>query len=64
MAVKPIAITISFVGYVTQTYGIKNCNDQINISLDPDAEAMSHVEITHTPIPINPLISTCIYYQA
>ena len=53
---KTNRITISFVGYVTQTYGIKNCNDQINISLDPNAEAMSHVEITSSSNPNKSLL--------
>ena len=53
---KTNRITVSFIGYVTQTYGIKNCNDQINISLDPNAEAMSNVEITATSNPNKSLL--------
>ena len=45
---KSSTITISFIGYETVKYNIKNCNDDIKISLTPKASNLDEVEITAT----------------
>ncbi len=45
---KASSITVSFVGYQTYTHAIKNCDDQLNISLTPAGNVMDVVEITAT----------------
>ncbi len=45
---KPSSITVSFIGYEAVKYSIKNCNDNINISLMPIASNLDAVEITAT----------------
>ncbi|MES1218589.1 MAG: TonB-dependent receptor [Bacteroidota bacterium] len=44
-------ITISYVGYESQPFNIKNCNDDITISLVPVGHTMNDVEITATSNP-------------
>src|SRR5437868_6808147 len=57
---KTNKITISFVGYVSQAYSIKNCNDEINISLQPASGTLNNVEITATSNPNKSLLYTPI----
>lgn len=45
---KSSSITVSFVGYETVQYSIKNCNDEISISLTSKASNLDEVEITAT----------------
>lgn len=45
---KGTALTISFVGYETVKYSIKNCNDEISIGLKPITSNLGTVEITAT----------------
>lgn len=45
---KATVITVSFIGYETIKYSIKNCNDDIKISLVPLASNLNEVEITAT----------------
>ena len=45
---KAGTITISFIGYEAVKYNIKNCNDNIAISLASKASTMDEVEITAT----------------
>jgi len=48
---KSSSITVSFVGYESVQYSIKNCNDAIAISLSPTVSNLSEVEITTTSNP-------------
>ena len=49
---KTKKITISFVGYHTEAYSIKNCNDEIIIALHTyGGEDLDKVEITATSNP-------------
>jgi iron complex outermembrane receptor protein len=45
---KASVITISFIGYETVTYSIKNCSDDIKIGLVSTASNLNEVEITAT----------------
>jgi iron complex outermembrane receptor protein len=45
---KASIVTISFVGYETQTIPVKNCNNDINVSLAPVGQNLNEVEITAT----------------
>lgn len=45
---KTSVITVSFVGYETIKHTIKNCNDDIKISLTPNPANLDEVEITAT----------------
>ena len=45
---KASVITVSFVGYETVKYSIKNCNDDIKISLTSTTSNLDEVEITAT----------------
>lgn len=45
---KSNSITVSFIGYETVHYVIKNCNEDVSISLTPSANSLSVVEITAT----------------
>lgn len=53
---KSSAITISFVGYATVSFNIKNCNEQIKISLVQVASNLNEVEITATSNPNKSLL--------
>jgi len=48
---KATTITVSFVGYETVNYSIKNCNDDITISLSSTATNLTAVEIATTSNP-------------
>jgi iron complex outermembrane receptor protein len=41
-------VTISFVGYETYSLNIKNCNDELKISLSPSGHMLNDVEISAT----------------
>lgn len=41
-------ITVSFIGYETKKIAIKNCKDELNISLNPSNNKLNDVEITAT----------------
>jgi iron complex outermembrane receptor protein len=45
---KATVITVSFIGYETVKYSIKNCNDNINIALVSTSSNLDEVEITAT----------------
>jgi iron complex outermembrane receptor protein len=45
---KANSITISYVGYVSIQKAIKNCNDELNITLSPATGSLENVEITAT----------------
>lgn len=45
---KATIITVSFIGYKTVNYSIKNCNDNINIALAATSSNLEEVEITAT----------------
>ncbi len=45
---KSSTITVSFVGYATAKYSVKNCSDDITISLSSIASNLDEVEITAT----------------
>lgn len=45
---KGSMLTISFIGYETVKYNIKNCNDDIKISLSASVSNLGEVEITAT----------------
>ena len=49
-------ITISVVAYITQIYTIRNCNDEIIISLKPAKGTLNNVEITTTSNPNKSLL--------
>lgn len=53
---KTSVITVSFVGYETVRYNIKNCNDNIKISLTQVASNLNEVEITATSNPNKSLL--------
>ncbi len=53
---KTNKITISYVGYNTQVFNIKNCTDEIVISLDPAGGTLNNVEITATSNPNKSLL--------
>jgi iron complex outermembrane receptor protein len=42
------SITVSFIGYETEHYTIKDCNEELNIKLTPSANNLTAVEITAT----------------
>jgi iron complex outermembrane receptor protein len=48
---KTNSITVSFVGYTTQTKTIKNCDDGITIALASSGSSLDNVEITATSNP-------------
>jgi len=48
---KATTITVSFVGYETVKYNIKNCNDDIRISLSSTVSSLNEVEIATTSNP-------------
>lgn len=45
---KTKEITVSHVGYESIKHQIKNCNDDLNISLEPSNENLNEIEITAT----------------
>jgi iron complex outermembrane receptor protein len=47
---KATTITVTFIGYQAVKYNIKNCNDDIKISLTPVVSNLNEVEITATSI--------------
>jgi iron complex outermembrane recepter protein len=47
---KAGVITVSFIGYETVKYSIKNCNDNITISLTSIVSNLNEVEITSTSV--------------
>jgi len=49
-------ITVSFVGYENNRYIIKNCSDEILVSLTPSGNMLSEVEISATSNPNKSLI--------
>ena len=53
---KTNKITVSFVGYITQSYSIKNCNDEVVVSLQPASGTLNEVEITATSNPNKSLL--------
>jgi iron complex outermembrane receptor protein len=48
---KANQITVTFIGYQTVKYTIKNCNDDIAINLTPTVSNLNEVEITTTSNP-------------
>ncbi len=54
---KTTRITITYVGYHSQVVSIKNCNDEINIGLQPSNGMLNDVEITSTSNPNKSLLS-------
>jgi iron complex outermembrane receptor protein len=53
---KAAVFTVSFIGYEAVKYNIKNCNENINISLTPIASNLDAVEITATSNPNKSLL--------
>src|SRR5215831_11273493 len=53
---KANRITVSFVGYNTESHAIKNCNDEILISLHATTGTLNEVEITATSNPNKSLL--------
>ena len=45
---KPGSLTVSFVGYESHTVAVKNCNEELIISLAPSTGNLESVEITAT----------------
>ena len=46
--VQGAAITVSFIGYETYSHIIRNCGEELNISLVPSSHILDEVEITAT----------------
>src|SRR5689334_9226914 len=45
---KTTRITISFIGYESMQHSIRNCNEELGISLVPFSQSLNNVEITAT----------------